>query len=162
MKRLDENQKITLTIGQLRQLIKEARNRVEVSNFKRDSLACSFTGRFGSMRKPQDWVIYPKSGTSDKKVYIQCDNRWGEIDVDSGILLMSAAHGFSNNMTLMIDKAKGKAEEIKLDRDIVDKILELRDAKPESMRLFVGDDDENEDEHGKGPWSDPDYLDYVR
>lgn len=138
----------------------------EVSGFKRDSFGCEFMGRFGSMRKPQSWVIYPKGSAPDGKVYIQCKNRWGEIDVDSGILWMSAAHGFANNMSLTIDKVKGKAERIELDRDTVDQIvdaMDVRDGKratgPERDTLLVVGDDEPK---GKGPWSDPDYADYIR
>ena len=146
-------------------VVKESRE-AKVSDFEHDSLGGGFTGCFGSMRKPQHWSIYPKGAAPDGKVYIQCKNRWGEIDVNSGILWMSAAHGFANNMSLTIDKVKGKAEQINLDKDIVDQIVDAMDARdrkratgPERDTLLVVGDDEPE---GKGPWSDPDYADYIR
>ena len=94
-----------------------------VSNFSRTSLGVSFDGKFGSMRKPADWVIYPTT-ENDKTFDIQCDNRWGTIDKATGKMLLSAPHSFANSWVLANDVRMGKAQRIQLEPEVLKQLLD--------------------------------------
>ena len=94
-----------------------------VSNFSRDSLGVSFDGKFGTMRKPADWVIYPTK-PEDKTFDIQCDNRWATIEKETGKMLLSAPHSFANSWVLANDVRTGKAQRITLEPEVLKQLLD--------------------------------------
>lgn len=94
-----------------------------VSNFSRNSLGVSFDGKFGTMRKPADWVIYPTK-PEDKTFDIQCDNRWATIEKETGKMLLSAPHSFANSWVLANDVRTGKAQRITLEPDVLKQLLD--------------------------------------
>ena len=94
-----------------------------VSNFSRNSLGVSFDGKFGTMRKPADWVIYPTK-PEDKTFDIQCDNRWATIEKETGKMLLSAPHNFANSWVLANDVRTGKAQRITLEPDVLKQLLD--------------------------------------
>lgn len=94
-----------------------------VSNFRRDSLGVSFDGKFGTMRKAEDWVIYPTKA-DDKTFDIQSDKRWATIDKDTGEMWLSAPHSFANNYVLAMDKRSGKAQHITLEPEVLKQFLD--------------------------------------
>jgi hypothetical protein len=49
----------------------------------------SFDGRFAKMRKAQDFIVYPMHDSSSR-IKIQSDNRMGQLDLDTGELVLSA------------------------------------------------------------------------
>lgn len=48
------------------------------------------TAKLGTMRKPVDWVVYPKK-PDDKNIIIQSDKRIAAIDSETGAGLLSAS-----------------------------------------------------------------------
>lgn len=48
----------------------------------------SFDGKFGPMRKAQDFIVYPKQ-ESGPFVIIQSDHRFGRLNLDTGELILS-------------------------------------------------------------------------
>jgi hypothetical protein len=54
---------------------------------------CSFNLKFDSMRKIQDFIVYPidKSNVS-KIIQIQSDTRIGQLDLDTGKCIMTKSH----------------------------------------------------------------------
>jgi hypothetical protein len=49
-----------------------------------------FQGQFGTMRKAQDFIVYPMQDAGSV-IHIQSDNRFGAIDLDTGKGLVSPA-----------------------------------------------------------------------
>ncbi len=50
----------------------------------------SFDGRFANMRKDQDFIVYPMQD-SGPVIKIQSNNRMGQINLDTGELILSPA-----------------------------------------------------------------------
>lgn len=74
----------------------------------------SFDAKFIGMRKAQDFIVYPISGEV-KKILCQSDNRWLEIDTETGKCeITSSASGHHNRWLLSIQKAQGKHKEFTL------------------------------------------------
>lgn len=74
----------------------------------------SFDGKFGSMRKAEDFIVYPMhdSGT---EIRIQSSHRFGRIDLDTGKGIISARRAqYANAVWLQLCQIHGKAEAIKL------------------------------------------------
>ena len=72
----------------------------------------SFNGKFGKMRKEQDFVVYPMSGDSDgKTITIQSEHRFGYVRIETGKFVLSANHAqYANSQKLAMDMANLKAE----------------------------------------------------
>ena len=62
----------------------------------------------GTMRKPQNFTVYPMSGDTDK-IYIQSKNRMGAIDPKTGRGAISKAHNFAGFTHLQHDISVGDA-----------------------------------------------------
>jgi len=96
-------------------------------NFEKSYRNCmgtmEFSCKFGKMRKEQEFTVYPIT-TDTNKILLQSSNRWAEIDKD-GHVWMSASHSFSNSMSLIVDKVKGKAEQDQLTPEQWNKVKEL-------------------------------------
>ncbi len=50
----------------------------------------SFDGQFAGMRKPQDFIVYPMHDNGSI-IKIQSNNRMGQINLDTGELILSPA-----------------------------------------------------------------------
>lgn len=50
----------------------------------------SFAGKFAGMRKAQDFIVYPMQD-SGTRARIQSDNRMGQVDLETGELILSPA-----------------------------------------------------------------------
>ncbi len=62
-----------------------------ITNCNRNILGTvSFDGRFAGMRKPQDFIVYPMED-SGPLIRIQSNNRMGQINLDTGNLVLSPA-----------------------------------------------------------------------
>ena len=71
----------------------------------------SFMGKFGKMRKEQDFVVYPiHSDMNGETIRIQSDKRFAIIKVASGKTVMTSNHVNANSMRLQMDIINGKAE----------------------------------------------------
>ena len=49
--------------------------------------------KLGNMRKPQEWVIYPPTKENANKVTIQCEQRIAQIDLTTGVCVLSNGKG---------------------------------------------------------------------
>ena len=49
----------------------------------------SFDGRFGAMRKPEDFIVYPMQESTDE-ITIQSEHRFGQINLTTGAGILSA------------------------------------------------------------------------
>ena len=85
----------------------------------------SFNGKFGKMRKEQDFIVYPiQSSDTGKSLIIQSEHRFASIKIDNGETVMSANHAqYANSMALQIDIMKGKAERFTLDKEVLEPLL---------------------------------------
>ena len=84
-----------------------------ITNIKKNCMGtASFEGKFGKMRKAQDFVVYPMGSDSDgKTITIQSDHRFGYIRVETGKFVLSANHAqYANSTKLSMDMAECKAE----------------------------------------------------
>ena len=87
----------------------------------------SFFGKFGKMRKEQNFVVYPIQSDSDtNRLPIQSGNRYGIITIDNGVgkLVLSAAHSYANNMSLQLDIIRNKAEDVLIPSDVLAPLLD--------------------------------------
>ena len=87
-----------------------------ISNFRKNIMGTtSFDGKFPSMRKVSDFIVYPISESNAKTILCQSDSRWLEIDVNTGKCEMtSSASGHHNRWLLAWQKAQGKHKEFQL------------------------------------------------
>ena len=80
--------------------------------------------KLGSMRKAQDFIVYPASRDEGSKVLIQSDKRIAQIDIETGEGMLSdgrASHpGFIELM-----KIRG-AKPIKVDAEVIEAIKAAR------------------------------------
>lgn len=81
------------------------------SNFHRNIMGTiSFEMKAPTMRKPQDFIVYPMNEKSDK-ILIQSDKRWAEICVNTGAVEMTnGTGGHPNSWLLQLQKITGKAQ----------------------------------------------------
>lgn len=81
------------------------------SNFHRNIMGTiSFEMKAPTMRKPQDFIVYPMNEKSDK-ILIQSDKRWAEICVNTGTVEMTnGTGGHPNSWLLHYQKMHGKAQ----------------------------------------------------
>lgn len=62
----------------------------------------SFDGKFGNMRKAQDFIVYPKD-ESGPFVTVQSDQRFGRLNLDTGELILSEnRRQYANSITLAL------------------------------------------------------------
>lgn len=108
-----------------------------ITNIKRNILGTiSFDGQFGKMRKAQDFIVYPKQDAGSH-IIIQSDHRFGRLDLETGVGIISANRGqYANGMWLSICVSNGTAEPIALPES--DKNA-LREAIRSTGGLLVGD-----------------------
>ena len=52
----------------------------------------SIVAKLGNMRKEQEWTVYPSSPENTKRT-IQCDSRIAEIDLTTGLCVLSDGKG---------------------------------------------------------------------
>lgn len=90
-------------------------NTPQITNCHRNIMGTlSFDGRFGKMRKPEDFIVYPMqdSGTG---IRIQSEHRFGCIDLDTGSGDISARRQqYANGMWLTLCRIRGTNESIQL------------------------------------------------
>ena len=71
----------------------------------------SFDGKFGSMRKAQEFVVYPMKSDDCKNPVIQSDTRIGRIDLSNGEVSMSPPRqGGAYSVHLAFAKSAGKLD----------------------------------------------------
>jgi hypothetical protein len=74
----------------------------------------SFNGKFGKMRKEQDFIVYP----------IQSGHRYAVISVESGKMILSSNQAnYANSMTLQMDMMNGKAEPVLIPSEELETLL---------------------------------------
>lgn len=74
----------------------------------------SFDGRFGRMRKAEDFIVYPMHDSSSE-IRIQSDHRFGCINLDSGRGVLSARRAdYANSLWLDLCIIRRTAESIQL------------------------------------------------
>ena len=89
-----------------------------ITNIKKNSVGtAAFDGKFGKMRKAQNFVTYPiHSDMNGETITIQSEHRFAIIKVASGETLMSANHAqYANTTALQCDIINGKAERFTID-----------------------------------------------
>jgi len=95
------------------------KEKVEIKNFRKNIMGTlSFDMKLPSMRKFQDFIVYPVSSSdADKPVTIQSDTRIGLIDLDTGRGLMSQSHvGGAYFVHLSVDtKTRFRLDETQLE-----------------------------------------------
>lgn len=81
-----------------------------ITNCRRNIMGTvSFDGKFLGMRKPQDFIVYPMQD-SGPLIKIQSNNRMGQINLDTGALVLStAASGHAGFLHLQICVARQTA-----------------------------------------------------
>lgn len=97
-----------------------------IANIKKNSVGtASFDGKFGKMRKAQNFVTYPiHSDMNGETITIQSEHRFAIVKVASGETLMSANHAqYANSMRLQCDIIDGKAERFTLDKGVLEPLL---------------------------------------
>ena len=97
-----------------------------ITNIKTDRVGtASFDGKFGKMRKAQNFVTYPiHSDMNGETITIQSSHRFAIIKVASGETLMSANHAqYANTTALQCDIINGKAERFTIDKGILEPLL---------------------------------------
>jgi len=78
----------------------------------------SFIGKFPGMRKEQDFIVYPITSNSDHKIRCQSENRWMEINAQTGSAeITTAQSGHHNNWLLTIQRMRGKHKTFTLDAE---------------------------------------------
>ena len=71
-----------------------------ITNCCRNELGTlSFDGRFGAMRKPEEFTVYPMQRIT-VKITIQSRSRFGYIDLDTGEGVVSARHAGADSLWL--------------------------------------------------------------
>jgi len=65
----------------------------KITNIKKNCMGTlSFDGKFNGMRKAQDFIVYPiHKGNDADKIKIQSETRIGQIDLQTGDVLLSPA-----------------------------------------------------------------------
>lgn len=86
-----------------------------ISNCHRNLMGTlSFDGRFGAMRKTEDFIVYPMQESTDE-ITIQSDHRFGKINLTTGAGILSARRAnYANSVWLMLCQIRGTAEKIQL------------------------------------------------
>ena len=88
----------------------------------------SFNGKFGKMRKEQEFVVYPvQVGDSGNTIAIQSGHRYGIIQLSElakgKMILSSNQANYANSMTLQMDMLRGKAEPVLIPSDELETLL---------------------------------------
>lgn len=97
-----------------------------ISNIHKNNMGTtSFNGKFGKMRKEQDFIVYPiQSGDSGKTLSIQSGHRYAVISVESGKMILSSNQAnYANSMTLQMDMMNGKAESVLIPSEELETLL---------------------------------------
>ena len=100
-----------------------------ISNIHKNCMGTtSFDGKFGKMRKSQDFVVYAlKSGDDAKVLEIQSGHRYAVIqlsDLARGKMILSSNQAnYANSMTLRMDMLNGKAEAVLIPSDELENLL---------------------------------------
>jgi hypothetical protein len=83
---------------------------VSITNCHRNIMGTvSFDGRFANMRKSQDFIVYPMQD-SGPLIRIQSNNRMGQLNLDTGELVLSpAATGHAGFLWLQVCIARRTA-----------------------------------------------------
>lgn len=80
-----------------------------ITNITKDSMGISFDGQFGTMRKPENFCVYSKSSSSQDKIMIQSEKRFGIITISEKKLVLSTSRNNATSLTLQVDIMQGKA-----------------------------------------------------
>ena len=96
-----------------------------ISNIHKNILGTiSFDGKFGKMRKEQDFIVYPFKNSGENAIEIQSEHRFGVVDI-TGKGTLSANHAqYANSLSLQLDQWKGKAESFTIPPEQFQKLLE--------------------------------------
>lgn len=74
----------------------------KITNCRKNTMGtASFDGLFPSMRKAEDFIVYPMQD-SGTEIRIQSDHRYGRIDLDSGKGILSARRAQYANGTWLL------------------------------------------------------------
>lgn len=77
-----------------------------IHSIKKSALGMfTFTAKFGKMKKEDSWSVYP---VINNILHVQCSNRWAEINLDSGIVTLSAVKVCANSVSFLLDKINKK------------------------------------------------------
>jgi hypothetical protein len=94
-----------------------------ISNIRKNSMGTtSFDGKFGKMRKAQDFIVYPINDQTET-LQIQSENRFGIVKIADGKMVLSGNHGFANHIRLQMDIIANKAEAIQIPSDMMESLL---------------------------------------
>jgi hypothetical protein len=95
-----------------------------ITNIHKNSMGtASFNGKFGKMRKEQDFIVYPIKD-SGSRLDIQSEHRFGIIYIDSRTLWMSANHAqYATPTSLQADLMAKKAEKVEIPADELETLL---------------------------------------
>jgi hypothetical protein len=95
---------------------------MEIKNYTINVLGTlSFDAKFPSMRKAQNFSVYPMHGKT-RKIHAQSKQRWAEICADSGEVVMSGAHNYANSTSMMFDVINKRASLFTLPGDVLDEL----------------------------------------
>jgi hypothetical protein len=92
----------------------------------------NFDATFPGMRKSQKFVVYPLHKES-RKLRVQSNSRWAEIDMDTGEVVLSASHNHANSMKLVLDVMKKRATMFVMPSSTLNELLS-------KVRATAGDD----------------------
>lgn len=83
-----------------------------ITNIKKNCMGtASFDGKFGKMRKEQNFVTYPiHSDMNGETITIQSENRFAIVKVADGKTIMTSNYANANSMRLQLDLINDKAE----------------------------------------------------
>jgi hypothetical protein len=90
-------------------------NKNIITNYKKNNMGTiDFDGQFGTMKKPQDFIVYPMQGAG-VVIHIQSKNRFGAIDLDTGKGVISAPKESASTVWLQMCQIRHTAVGINLD-----------------------------------------------
>lgn len=109
-----------------------------ITNIKKNIMGTvSFDGKFSKMNKSQKFIIYPINKKSNV-IHIQSDTRFGQINIDSGEVIMSKSHSsHANFVSLHMDNLKGVSVRDTLSKEIFNS---LKEKIKETSGYSVGND----------------------
>ena len=97
-----------------------------ISNITKNCLGtASFDGKFGKMRKAQDFVVCAINARDDgSELTIQSEHRYGIIKLATGKMVLSANHAnYANSVSLTCDLMNRTAEVVEIPADELEPLL---------------------------------------
>lgn len=77
----------------------------------------SFDGKFPSMRKAQDFIVYPMQD-SGVEIRIQSENRFGRVNLDTGEAVISDSKAnYANDVWLTVCILKGTSRRFQIEQE---------------------------------------------